>query len=277
MLEAGAVFLTRQRVEEPRILCEWLASRLLRCGRPSLYTFRDVPVSSLHRAAMRRGLRRLASGEPLQYVLGEWDFRDCRLQVDSRALIPRPETEQLVQLVLDCKDLWLRENPSIADVGTGSGCIAISLATERPQARVTAFEISPAALQLASANAAAHAVDTRIDFVFGELGACGGPRFDAVVSNPPYIRTAVVNALPARIRTFEPRTALDGGPDGLCVIRRVARDAVMSLKAGGWLFLEMGDDQGHEVRRLLERLGFERVEIVADVAGRTRYVRGWLR
>jgi len=230
--------------------------------------------------AWRRGLKRVADGEPLQYVIGEWDFRRITLTVDRRALIPRPETEQLVDLVLAARELWAssvaagRGLPLIADVGTGSGCIVLSMATERPQARYVAIDASAEALELARVNAARCGVADQVEFRHGSgCGEFPAGSVDAIVANLPYIPEATVAALDKHIREHEPHQALNGGEDGLDVIRTVAHDAVMVLRPGGWLFLEIGDDQGSAVRELLEHLGLIDLAILPDLAGKTRFAR----
>lgn len=276
LLAAGAAWLGARRVEEPRLLCEWLAAGLLSVTRHGLRGLMGRPAGPAFAARLRDGVVRLGDGEPVQYVLGEWDFRGVTLKTDRRALIPRPETEGLVQLVLDAPGVWSRgARPSVRDVGTGSGCIAISLAVERPSCRVTAIDVEEEALSLARENAGRCGVAGRIDFVLGDCCA-GAPAasVDVVVSNPPYIGTGAIGGLPRMIRDFEPRRALDGGRDGLRVVRDLVHDAAIALRPGGWCFLEIGDDQGDPVRALLEDDGFSDVRITPDLAGKTRYASG---
>ncbi|MEI8241957.1 MAG: peptide chain release factor N(5)-glutamine methyltransferase [bacterium] len=306
---AGAAYLARHRVDSPRVACELLACRLFRCARLELFLhYAETPAPRLVEA-WRRGLKRVADGEPLQYVLGEWDFRRLTLTVDRRALIPRPETELLVDLVLEAKELWnspmrtqrspskpesaepplcaqsrsapsvstptsSAQHPLILDVGTGSGCIVLSLATERPAARYIAMDASAEALALARENAARCGLADRV--AFRQATGCGefpAGSVDAIVANLPYIPTAAVAVLERHIRDHEPLQALDGGADGLDIVRLVARDAAMVLRPGGGLFLEIGDEQGPAARDLLEHLGFSDIAILPDLAGRTRFAR----
>lgn len=277
LLTAGAEWLERRGVDEARLACELLAARLLRLPRLCLPMESRRLLASSQVEALRRGLRRLGRGEPLQYVLAEWDFRGHTLTVDRRALVPRPETEQLVQQLLDTPDVWRHPHPAIADIGTGSGCIVIALALERPAGRYLAIEREADALALARENAARHGVAERIVFRQGEGCAGVAPgSLDAVVSNPPYIATGALAGLPRKVRDFEPRTALDGGADGLAVLREIVHDAAMTLRPRGWCFLEIGDDQGAAVRSLLERAGFAQSAILRDLAGQVRYARGRL-
>ena len=306
---AGTDYLARHHVDSPRVACELLACRLFKCPRLKLFLHAAETPPSRVVEAWRRGLKRVADGEPLQYVLGEWDFRHLTLMVDRRALIPRPETEILVDLVLEAKELWddsmrtqrtqskpkSTENPLcsrfssvpsvsapssparrplILDVGAGSGCIVLSLATERPAARYIAIDASAAALELARANAARCGVGEQVEF--RHASGCGefpAGDVDAIIANLPYIPTAVISTLAACIREHEPGMALDGGTDGLDVIRAVARDAAMVLRPGGWFFLEIGDDQGPAVRELLENTGLLDVAILPDLVGKTRFAR----
>ncbi len=275
ILSAGAAWLESRKVEDARLQCEWLAAALLSSSRTELELAagREAPDEFVE--GMRDGVKRLARGEPVQYVVGEWDFRCLTLKTDSRALIPRPETEQLVQLALDEREVWERAAPRLYDIGTGTGCIAISLATERPQCACVAVDVDDGALSLARENAERCGVADRIEFRLGRN--CDGAAeasLDAVVSNPPYIASRVVDGLPPLIRDHEPRLALDGGPDGLDVVREVVNDAAIALRPGGWCFLEIGDEQGEAVRGILEDAGFSAIAVLADYAGLTRFAKG---
>ena len=278
LLDAGCAYLERKGIPSPRVACELLAGRLLNAPRLGLHAFLPLPVGAARAAALRRGLARVAAGEPVQYVLGEWDFRRLTLKVDRRALIPRPETEQLIDHVLAEQALWRNEQPWVVDVGTGSGCIALSLAQERPQARLVAIDSSADALELARENAVRCGLATRVDFRTGSgCGAFQAGSIDAVVSNPPYIASGVVPTLDRWICDHEPLAALDGGPDGLTCIRAITRDAAMVLKPGGCLFYEIGDDQGPAVRDILESHGFADVAIGNDWSGLVRFATARLR
>ncbi len=275
VLDAATAYLKARGVAEARIAVEWLAARLLRCRRLDLRLRAEQPLAESQLEALRRGVRRVAKGEPVQYVVGRWEFRGHPLLVDRRALIPRPETEQLVQAVLDDRDLWSRPEPRVADVGTGSGCIAVSLARERPQGRYLATDVSAEALELAQANATLNGVAERIRFAQGDLADLIDPAtLDAVVSNPPYIPSAAVERLAPTVRDFEPRVALDGGDDGLAVLRVVIEEASLALRSGGRLYLELGaeNDQATAVSRALNELGFEQIVTRRDLSGAERFV-----
>jgi len=220
---------------------------------------------------------RRAGGEPLQYVLGAWEFFGREFLLTRDTLIPRPETEGLVERALSV----LRRKgtaPSLAlDVGTGSGAIAVTLAAEIPSARVVATDVSPGALRTARENARRHGVAGRVRFACCDADSalkCGG-RFDVVVSNPPYVAEGEWEALPSAVRDYEPPGALRAGPDGLSVLRRLVAGAAGLLSPGGELWCEVGAGQGAAVAALpagpLRPLG-----IFPDLAGRDRYA-GWAR
>jgi release factor glutamine methyltransferase len=275
VLTSGTAFLEAHGIAQPRLACELLLSRLLRCKRLELYMKYETPLPETLLEAMRRGIKRVGTGEPVQYVLGQVGFMEHVFKVDRRALIPRPETEVLVQHVLACEPLWKVAHPAIVDVGTGSGCIVLSLAMARPNGRYIALDTSPEALDLARENAAALGIADRIGFAPGELSDIVDPEsLNAVVANLPYIPTAAYERLPPSIRDFEPRAALDGGPAGLSIIETVISEAELALLPGGYLFLEIGDEQGASVLSLLKEGGFEDVRVKPDLNGRDRIALG---
>ena len=271
----SAAFLASKGVPDSAVAAELLAARLLGVGRGFLSASLDRIAEERHLAAMRRGMARLAKGEPLQYVLGEWDFRTLTLKCDRRALIPRPETEGLVSLVLE----WLRGSgrpgaPLVVDVGTGTGAIVLSLAKEYGgEATFLGTDVSEDAVALARENAERCSLADRVGFaVMDGLDDFDEPQcVDAIVSNPPYIESAVVDTLDPRVRDFEPRLALDGGATGLDFYDRYLADALNLLKSGGAVFFEIGDTQGEAVRRMMESYGFGDIRIAKDLSGRDRY------
>ena len=273
-------FLDSKGVPDAPTASELMAARLLGCSRGFLVSHLDKEVSERHLEALRRGMRRLAAGEPLQYVLGEWDFRTLTLSCDSRALIPRPETEELVSRVLK----WLKENPSdseriIIDVGTGTGAIILSLAAEyKGNAAFIGSDISEGAIALAKANAVRTGLSSRVKFVVMDgLDDFDEPEcVDVIVSNPPYIERAVCETLDPRVKDFEPRLALDGGESGLDFYDRYLADALNILRPGGAVFFEIGENQGEALRELLENYGFSDIKIEKDFAGHDRYASGVL-
>lgn len=272
LIALGDAFLARGKIPNPRVVSELLAARLFKCGRLELYRQADSVPGERIVDALRRGLQRVAKGEPVQYVLGQWDFRKLTLKVDRRALIPRPETEQLVDLVLKSAHVRQVAKPLIVDVGTGTGCIILSLASELRDGVFVGLDISPEALSLAKENAAFTGLEGRV--MFAESDGCGEfdpASVDVLVSNPPYIPSHVVDGLEAHIRDHEPRLALDGGKDGLDVYRALLLDAIMVLKPGGAVFLEIGNDQGPALREMLEEYGFTEVAIIKDYSGKDRF------
>ncbi len=277
VLNAGATYLEKASIEQPRLACELLLARLLNCKRLELYLKYDAILPERLLQAMRRGIQRVHSGEPVQYVLGEAGFRDQVLKVDKRALIPRPETELLVEAVLTCSPLWEAEHPLIVDVGTGSGCIILSLAEAKPEGRYVALDIDADALSLARENAEQVGMTEHVVFAQAEMCDVLAPQtVSAVVANLPYIKSAVYESLPPQIREHEPKTALDGGEDGLRVIESVIGDACIVLSEGGFVFLEIGEDQGDEVSLMLDEAGFSQVRVVKDLNDRNRVVFGCL-
>ncbi len=273
VLESGAAFLEARSIGEAQLKCELLAARLLACPRLELYLQFDRVLSDAHVGAMRRGVKRLADGEPVQHILGETTFHGHRFKVDARALVPRPETELLVQAVLD----WdaLPGNALVADIGTGSGCIIISLALARDALRCVGLDISEDALSLARENAAALGVETRVVFARADLSDCVEPEsVDAITANLPYISSEECERLPRDVRDFDPRMALDGGPDGLDIIREIVPDAAIALRPGGRIFLEIGASQADRVTAILKAEGFKQVTISQDLAGRDRIASG---
>jgi len=275
-LDRTAAYLAGKNVPDATVAAELLAARLLKCGRGFLAPHLDATPPERHLEALRRAMARLAKGEPIQYVLGEWDFRKLTLTCDSRALIPRPETEELVTRAL----AFLKSRPSdapppvVVDVGTGTGCIALSIASEYAgPAAIVGIDISPDAVALAASNAARCGLSERVHFVVADgLDDFDEPEaVDLVVSNPPYISTSDCASLDPRIRDWEPRLALDGGPEGLDFYERLVPDAMNVLKPGGGVFFEIGEGQGPTLEKLFFECGFDNIRIEKDYAGHDRY------
>jgi release factor glutamine methyltransferase len=257
------------------LLAETLLAHTLGCPRLEWPLHAAEPLSPAQFRVFEEGVGRVAAGEPVQYVTGETGFMGLDLKTDARALIPRPETEGLVAEVLACEAAWRPARPTVLDVGTGSGCVALALARARPQARCVGLDISEAALALAQENACRLGLETRVRFQQANLLAhTAAASAELVVSNPPYVAQHAYARLPLEVRGFEPRCALDGGADGLRVIAPLVEQAARVLKPGGWLFLEMGETQGPEVVRLMTRHGFRSLATSRDLAGRERMVRG---
>ena len=272
IVSRSAQFLNAKGLDDGEAGAEILAARLLRCSRGELPSRLDVETPQKFVDAMRRGVLRLAAGEPVQYVIGEWDFRRLTLKCDRRALIPRPETEELVTRVL----AWLknRQSPFVVDVGTGTGAIILSLAQEfTGDAVFLGTDISEDAISLATENAKRTGLDKRVTFaVMDGLDDFDEPGIiDAIVSNPPYIASATCATLDRRVRDFEPRLALDGGPQGLDFYDRYLADALNLLKPNGAVFFEIGNEQGSAVADLMQSYGFSDIRIEKDFSGHDRY------
>jgi release factor glutamine methyltransferase len=309
----------------PKRSAEELAAHVLGCKPLEIY-FREITPEQ--QAELETLIARAESGEPIQYIIGHVDFRGLEIACDPRALIPRPETELLVEAVLENVDAtsssrYIRKERGgdtastirIADVCTGTGCIGLALAHELPNAKITATDISPEALALAKENAERLGLSDRIEFVQGDLfnvdatssSRCPGKErgedtastlfaensFDVVVSNPPYIFSKVWKKLEPCVRDREPQLALDGGEDGMDLIRPLVEQAARVLKPGGGLFLEIGYDQGEAVAKCLRaacpqqratretcaanggKAAFKYIRILKDLAGHDRIVAGF--
>lgn len=263
----------KQAVDSARLTAELLLGHVLQVPRVKLYMDLDRPLSKEELATYRALIQRRLAGEPTQYVIGHKEFYGRRFAVDARVLVPRPETELLVEAALRAvpKDAPAR----VLDLCTGSGCVAVTVAAERPQASVWATDLSPGALEVAKANAEALGVGGRVTFFEGDLLAPVPPeaRFDVIVSNPPYVKSGELAGLQREVQQ-EPRLALDGGADGLEVIRRLVPVALGRLKPGGLLALEIGEDQGAALRDILARAGARDITIEKDLAQHERLALG---
>lgn len=213
-------------------------------------------------------------GKPLQYITGRQEFFGLEFEVNSDVLIPRPETELLVEAALSL--VSQNEAPFICDVGTGSGCIVVTLLNKLPRASAVALDISAAALKVAERNAIRHGVRDRLSFVasdcFAGLGPASDPGFDLIVSNPPYVAEREIEGLQREVRDFEPRAALVAGEDGLRVIRRLLLESREYLKSGGFLIFEIGFDQHEAVRQLIDENSWKLLEVYDDLQGIPRTV-----
>jgi len=268
LLSDGRACLDRAGIAEAENKLRWVAAHLLGCGLlDSLRHLDETPSPDLAQA-FAAAVARLATDEPVQYVIGETDFMGLKIRCDARALIPRPETEVLV----GCAEDFLRgkENPVVVDVCTGTGCIACALAKRVSGARVLATDLSPAALDLARENA--RALGAEVEFRQADLLAgVAAASVDLVVSNPPYVSTAACSGLDRTVRDFEPRLALDGGADGLRTISRLVSEAAHVLTSRGRLMMEIGDDQADAVAEILcKTTDLQFLSRISDCAGRAR-------
>ncbi len=260
-------YFARSGVDAPRLTAEILLARALGCDRVRLYMDFDKPLGERELAAFRELVKRRAAGEPTAYVAGGKEFCGRTFKTDRRALVPRPETELVVEAALAA----LPEGGRALDLCTGSGCIGVTLALERPGARVLATDFSAEALSLARENA--EALGARLELLQGDLYAPVPPelRFDVVVANPPYVPTPELAKL-AREISREPVSALDGGEDGLRVASRLVAEAPAHLEPGGTLVVEMHESHCDHLPRLCLAAGFARAEAREDLAGLPRFV-----
>ncbi len=268
LVAATSGYLEKRGVPQPRLNAELLVAGALGVRRLDLYLQFERGVTDAERDRLRPLVKRRGEREPVQHLLGCADFHGRSFRSDARALVPRPETEVLVEAVLG--ELPEGRGPlAIADAGTGSGVVAVALLLARPEWRAVATDISGAALELARENAAAAGVAGRIEFHQGNLlDAFAGP-FGLIAANLPYLPAAAIGGLEPEVRR-DPRQALDGGPDGLQWLRPLIAQAPVRLEPGGLLALEMGADQGPAVRALLAAAGFDAIRILPDLAGRER-------
>lgn len=273
LLRAAEEYLSLRKVGDARMHAEWLLAHILGKSRHELY-LRPQEETAPEAAETFAGLvTRRAVGEPTQYIVGETEFYGLKLHCDRRALIPRPETEFLVEKALELALAIERKAVTILDLGTGSGCIAVSLAVHLPTARLVASDVEPAALELARINATRHGVEDRIEFRHSDLFAEIPEDFDLVVANLPYVSTGEKPLLQREVRDWEPAAALFAGADGLEYLEPVIRQAADHVWLAGHLLLEIGATQLAAVKGLLEVTGrFTEVRYVADYQGHPRVV-----
>ncbi|MEP6569367.1 MAG: peptide chain release factor N(5)-glutamine methyltransferase [Acidobacteriota bacterium] len=272
----GAHRLRQAGVPEARRESGSLLAHVLGRDRSFILRHAEDALDEEQAGQFRQSLERRALGEPLQYITGHQEFFGLDFEVTKDVLIPRPETELLVETAL--KTVAGFAEVLICDVGTGSGCIAITLLQELPSARAIAIDISPVALVVAQRNAAHHSVTERIEFVLSDsFGALNLPErrpasFDMIVSNPPYVEEGAIAGLQREVRDFEPRSALAAGADGLAIIRRLLFEAPKFLQPGGFFLFEIGFNQAAAVERLVDRKVWELLDIHKDLQGIPRAV-----
>jgi release factor glutamine methyltransferase len=274
VLDSAIERLTAAQVPSPRMNAELLIMFTLACDRAYLYAHPERELTPDETQRYDEALARRATGVPAQYITGHQEFWGLDLIVSPAVLIPRPETEHVVEAVLELAKADGRGRPSphdlnIVDVGTGSGAIALALAKELPTAQIHATEISPEALEVARANAARHDLSSRIDFHLGDLLSGFSPAsVDIVVSNPPYVGESAEDSVQLEVRKFEPRKAVFAGPTGLEIIDRLTPQAHDALRPGGWLVFEISGAIADPVRDLLA--SWDEVEIRNDLQGIAR-------
>lgn len=252
-----------------------LMAQALGTDRLTVYVEPRRSVDARAAASFRALLDRRATHEPVQHILGFEEFRGLRIAVTPDVLIPRPETEGLVERALEL----LAERPGalVADIGTGSGAIACGLAAARPDLEVLAVDQSLGALAVASDNVRTLGLASRVRLLagdlFGPLASLGGS-LDMVVANPPYLPSGIIAGLPAEVERFEPRLALDGGPDGMRVLRRIITEAPRFLRPGAWLLMEIGEEQAGPLASLMAAEGFSGIGARRDLRDVERYIEG---
>lgn len=279
LLQWTSDFFTRKGVDEARLSAELLLAHALGCSRMQLYTQYDRVPAESQLAGFRENVKQRSEHVPVAYLIGKAWFFSLELAVTRDVLIPRPDTETLVEHVIQrIRNTPGWETPGILDLCTGSGCIAIALAKNIAASHIVATDISPGALKVATQNAEKIGVKERIDFLEGDLyaalAALTPPRqFEVIISNPPYIATADIQKLEPTVRDHEPRIALDGGPDGLDFHRRILTSAREWLKPNGLIIGEIAFDQGEKATTLYKETAWlDNVRLIRDAAGRARAV-----
>lgn len=274
LLTWTADFLKRKGSESPRLDAEVLLAHVLKYPRYQLYVSYDAAVSEAARASFRELVQSRAKGSPVAYLVGRKEFYSIALEVSPAVLIPRPDTETLVaEFLTQFKD---NRAPRVLDIGTGSGAIALACASQHPGARLVATDVSEAALEIARKNAARLTLAGRVEFRCGSLfdPIKADAPFDAILSNPPYIPSAAIAGLEMGVRDFEPHIALDGGADGLEVVRAIVAGAAEHLSETGQLMLEVGSAQADAVVELINACAqFEGPRVVRDASNHPRVVR----
>jgi release factor glutamine methyltransferase len=279
LLKVTTDYLTQKGIESPRLSAEMLLAHQLNLSRVNLYLDFDKPLGEEEVAGFRNLIRRRLRREPLQYITGHQEFWSLDFQVAPPVLIPRPETEVLVEQVMRLlkeERLPEKDRPKILDLGTGCGALAVSLAREIKGAALWATDVSEEALQVARLNAQAHEVAERIVFKTGDLWQpLRGKdiRFDVIVSNPPYVDSGVFHTLPCEVRDYEPRAALDGQEGGMFYIEKIISEAGDYLNPGGWVLIEMDPGQTPRALQRIEKSGrYREWERVKDYSHRYRVV-----
>ena len=265
-IDGGTRYLEKRGVADARRNMQWLVAHQLQCSRMELYVQFDHPVSETDLRPLRETLKRRGEGVPLQHLLGQVQFHHREFKSDARALIPRPETEELAEWLLSMSH---PEKLALLDMGCGSGVLGLTLAAERPDWHVTLADVAPAALAQAQENATAFSL-TNLRWCESDLFAAIEGSFDGIVANLPYVPESERANLSREV-LHDPALALFSGPDGLDLIRRFIPEAFTRLLPGGWLALEIGHDQASQVAEILRRSGFSHLEIKTDLSGMPRF------
>lgn len=272
LLRWSTDFFAGKGIDNPRLDAELLLAHVLQLDRVGLYLNYDRPLTAAELDAVRPLVKRRSRREPLQYIIGQAEFWSLEFEVTPAVLVPRADTEILVEEALN----RAAESGSLLDVGTGSGVILISLATELAGCQLAGLDISPEALEVAQRNAQKHGVADRVQLLQGDLAQLPQQRYDLIVSNPPYVARAEWDDLMPEVRCFEPQSALLAENNGLDCYRKLAAQASSRLKPGGWLLVEIGYRQAAEVQQLFASAGLKKIFVREDYAGRPRVVGGCL-
>ncbi|MEZ5405425.1 MAG: peptide chain release factor N(5)-glutamine methyltransferase [Verrucomicrobiia bacterium] len=267
LIQVTTDYFQKQGVDSPRLNAEQLIAFGLGVKRLDLYLQFDREIEESDLARLRSLVKRRASREPLQHIIGTAEFYGYIFKSDARALVPRPETEKLVELALSKAT---QEEGVLWDVGTGSGIIAITFLLQKPGWKAIASDISFEALALAQENAEKLKVMDRLRLIQCNLLEETMPPVDMIISNPPYLPTAILKTLPPEVQ-MDPKLALDGGGGGLVIIRILIEKAATYLKSGGWLLLEMGEDQKDEITRIGKQESLTGIEVLKDLSFKDRY------
>lgn len=267
-LDKGTAYLTKKGIEDARRNMQMLVAHQLNCTRMDLYLRFDQPLEESDLAPLRDQLKKRGEGIPVQHLLGTVEFHRREFKTDARALIPRPETEELAEWLL--KNANLPAKPRILDMGCGSGVLGLTLAADLPGSQVTLADISTDALSLARENAAELEIDNSTFIESDLFSALGDKKFDLIVANLPYVPEADRPSLAKEV-TYDPDLALFSGPDGMDLIRRFIPDAATRLNPGGWLALEIGIDQSDETETLLRAASLTDVLTLKDLSGIPRF------
>ena len=270
LIKWSAEYLKKRGIDAPRLTSELLLASALNCSRLELYLHYDKPLKQEELSAFKVLLKRRLAHEPLPYILGEKEFFSLRFKVTPATFIPRPETERLVEVAVEIIKGGHFSQPYILDWGTGCGAIAICLAKELSGAHIIATDISKEALECAKQNARLHKVSIGL-IKSRDLGCFKEGYLHFIVSNPPYIRTATLNKLAPEIKDYEPRYALDGGPNGLKYISYLINQCPRYIRKGGWLIMEIGYDQKEDIERLIPN-SYDPPLFFKDYIGHTRVI-----
>jgi release factor glutamine methyltransferase len=274
VLKWSREYLSQKGVESPQVEVEWLLREILNCSRMDIYLNYDRPLSPAELADFKKMLIERANGKPVQYIVGKAEFMGLEMKVTPDVLIPRCDTEVIVETILSLLKNRKWDKPRILDIGTGSGAIAVSLAVLAPECSVVACDINPKALEITRENARKHAVSERIEFILQDIlktDKFPSAPFQIVVSNPPYVSEKMYDELPTIVRKYEPKNALTPGGDGLKFYHRFVELSGVLLTSNGVLAVEIGGNyQETAVQSIFSGNGFDQLTVIKDLQGQSR-------